>query len=273
VERLDASRDEVLRATRRARRRARHRGLHAPLRRAVPTTRPPEDHHVNRDDDLARLRRQLRAMAAVNEHLRVQLDALRAASSGTAADPPPSAPSPRLRSAGRRADIASDWTPTRTTPPGGPRDPVVVSRADLGLRGRGHGARRLSVTLLAPPSSRSTAPAGRSTTAFHQLTEGPPVEGAGGPERAAVRGRRWPPPGAARLRAPHGVDQALVGALPEGPHSRWLAPPCRRATVPTDWVAPLADGSAADGAHLAVTPDGTIVVVEAAGAGRSAPGC
>ncbi|MGZ4693997.1 MAG: hypothetical protein ACXWA3_10255, partial [Acidimicrobiales bacterium] len=114
---------------------------------------------MNHDDDLARLRRQLRAMAAVNEHLRVQLDALRAtgATTGTApvrgamADPPP--PPPRLRSAARRSEIAGDWVPALVAdaPERRAGDPVVVSRDDRAVYViEGTVRRRLTITLLAP---------------------------------------------------------------------------------------------------------------------------
>jgi len=223
---------------------------------------------VNHDDDLARLRRQLRAMAAVNNHLRVQLDALRDADGGSSAVPAePSPPAARLRSAARRAEIASEWTPALVAdgPDRRAQDPFVVSRADRSVYVvEGPTRRRLTVTLLAPALEQLYG-ARRSIDddAFHQLSEGPPVEVLEGPTGAPfviVGGRRLALRG---LGLPHGVDQAVVDALPEGPQldvAGALVP--RRATNPTDWVAALVDATATDDAHLAVSPDGTTLLVE-----------
>ncbi len=218
---------------------------------------------MNHDDDLARLRRQLRAMAAVNEHLRVQLDALRAATGDVVADVPP--PPARLRSAARRAEIAADWTPSLVAEAAEHRaeDPVVVMRADRAVYVvEGSTRRRLAVTLLAPALEQIYG-ARRliDDDAFHQLTEGPPIEvleGPTGPPFVVVGGRRLILRG---VGLPHGVDQSVVDALPEGPPldvATAVVP--RRATVATEWVAPLADAPSTPGARLVTTPEGVAVV-------------
>ncbi|MGZ4680920.1 MAG: hypothetical protein ACXWBN_09640 [Acidimicrobiales bacterium] len=228
---------------------------------------------MNHDDDLARLRRQLRAMAAVNEHLRVQLDALRAtgATTGTApvrgamADPPP--PPPRLRSAARRSEIAGDWVPALVAdaPERRAGDPVVVSRDDRAVYViEGTVRRRLTITLLAPALEQlygERRPIGDDE--FHGLTEGPPIEVLEGPTGAPfviVGGRRLTVRG---LGLPHGVDQTVVDALPEGPQLDVAAAVVpRRALAAADWVGPLVDLPPEVEAHLGVTPDGTTIVVD-----------
>lgn len=220
---------------------------------------------MNHDDDLARLRRQLRAMAAVNEHLRVQLDALRAAAADTAPETP--RPAARLRSAARRAEIAAGWTPSLVAdaPERRGQDPVVVTRADRALYViEGDIRRRLAITLLAPALEQVYgARRPISDDDFEQLAEGPPVEVLEGPTGApfvVVGGRRL---GLRGLGLPHGVDQTVVDALPEGPQLDVSgAVVARRATAATDWVTPLADPGAEHDAHLAVAPDGTVLVVE-----------
>ncbi len=228
---------------------------------------------MNHDDDLARLRRQLRAMAAVNEHLRVQLDALRAAAPGAGrgavggalADAPP--PPPRLRSAARRAEIAGEWVPALVAdaPEHRSADPVLVSRPDRALYlVEGTTRRRLTVTLLAPAIEQvygERRPI--DDDEFHQLTEGPPVEVLEGPTGApfvVLGGRRLAVRG---IGLPHGVDQTVVDALPEGPQLDVAAAVVpRRAMVAADWVGPLVDGPSELDAHVAVGPDGAMLVVE-----------
>jgi hypothetical protein len=144
-------------------------------------------------------------------------------------------------------------------------DPHLVSRADRSVYVvEGTTRRRLAVTLLTPALEQVYgARRAIDDDAFHELTEGPPVEvleGPSGPPFVVVGGRRLALRG---LGLPHGADQSVVDALPEGPQLDVAgATLARRAAVPTDWVAPLTDGSPADDAHLAVAPDGTIVVVE-----------
>jgi hypothetical protein len=213
-------------------------------------------------------------MAAVNEHLRVQLDALREELADTGTDPVlatrPPAPSAPLRPPTRRAQVAVDWVDALVADAADRRttDPVVVSRADRsvyvveGTVRRRVGASLVTVALEALYGERRPI----TDADFHELTEGPPVEilegPTGGPfvvaggRRLAVRG----------LSLPHPVDQGVLDALPEGPPidlGRASSP--RRSKVAADWVASLTvarDDDPAPGGHLATTPDGAVVVVE-----------
>jgi len=230
---------------------------------------------VNDDDERARLRRQLRAMAAVNHHLRVQLDALQSAGAAgaTPADrTPPTAARPALHASERRSRIASEWLPdlVDAAPAARTADPSIVTRADRSLYlVEGTTRRRLAVVLLAPALEQlygERRPI--DDAAFHALAEGAPVEvleGPTGPPFVIVGGRRLALRG---LGLTHGVDQATVDALPEGPLLDVAAATvARRAIVAADWVGPLAATTPDAGAHLATAPDGSILVVEG-GVGR-----
>ena len=151
----------------------------------------------------------------------------------------------RLRSAARRAEIARGLDPyarSPTPPEHRAEDPVVVTRADRALYVvEGGTRRRLTVTLLAPRSSRSTARVDRSTTPRStscprdprsRSSKGPPARRSWS-WAAAV----WPPRG---LGLPHGVDQirrrqpARRSAARRG--RRRSSP--RRATMAAEWVGP-----------------------------------
>lgn len=183
-------------------------------------------------DEAERLRRQLRALAAMNHQLRAQVEDLRSQLDERADDPtgrrevdPLHDPAPRPAPAGsgpRRAEVAGDWiadlaTAEAATP--GPLDASVVARPDGVLfvidRGR---RRRLRSSLLAP-ALEDLLGARRPVTDDEVAAwdEGPPIEVLEGPTGSpfvVLAGWRLP---VLRLPLPHPVAEGRLDHLPEGP--------------------------------------------------------
>jgi hypothetical protein len=230
---------------------------------------------VTQPDELARLRRQLRAMASLNEQLRAQLDALPAGASAASAvrgvdplqDPATAVP---VEAATRRARRAQAWVApqARDDHDGGGDTAYLIWRPDDGLFLIDAGLRRrVRSGLLAPVLGRLLGEAGSiDDETFSSWPEGPPVEVLEGPTGApfvVVGGRRLPVSG---LPLPHPVSAEAFAALAQGPRLDLIdAISARRAGESTGWsdqLAPAGPAPAPTGARaqLVVGDEGIFVV-------------
>lgn len=200
---------------------------------------------MTQPDELQRLRRQLRAMASLNEQLRAQLEPLTAevaSSGGTRGLDPlqdPDAPLP-MGAALRRARRAQAWVSPQARQGLGGTDPAyLVWRPDDGLFLIDGGIRRrVRSGMLAPSLERLLGEAGPiDDETFSAWPEGPPVEvleaPTGGPfvmvgtRRLAVGG----------LPLPHPVPSELFDELAQGPTLDLIeATGARRAGEAAGWA-------------------------------------
>ncbi len=221
-------------------------------------------------DEQQRLRRQLRATAAVNRQLRAQLDALEAESVARGPDvlqdPPPKPPP--IGGASRRGRQAAEWLE-----PLGPPDaerpeaarPFLVTRPDTSLHLIDGGQRRRIRSGVIVPALEQLL--GERTEAtdeqFAGWPEGPPVEvleGSTGPAFLVVGGRRLALRG---LPLPHGVEAEVVDRLPEGPTLDVVASLSpSRATTASGWLARLSAGGTTEAGLVVREEDGRMYLVE-----------
>lgn len=220
-------------------------------------------------EDGDRLRRRLRALSAVNEQLRAQLEATRdevrtapRQAMGTDVLDGSGEPVP-IGLAPRRAAIAADWLDQLPE-----ADPQVRARLVTTADGacyvvEGSHRRRVRSGLVANAVERLLGE--RRVVSDHELAawaEAAPVEvleaGSGLPF-VVVGGKRLSVLG---LPLPHPVDQAAADAVGPGPDLDLPAAVTpRRAHEADGWIAACA-AVPADRATLVVAPDGTAYVVE-----------
>jgi hypothetical protein len=215
------------------------------------------------------LRRRLRALSAVNEQLRAQLDAtqteLRTAPRQPVASDPldeRSTPVP-VGLAPRRAAIAEDWL-GQLPPPSTGDLPELVETEDGTLFVLDGGARRrVRSGLLAAALEQLLGERRRVTEAeLGDRPEAAPVEvleGANGLPFVVLDGRRLRIRG---LPLPHPVDQLVAGEIAYGPDLDLpVAVTPRRANEANGWIVTLQDvGDAVP--RLVTDPDGVCSVVE-----------
>ncbi len=229
---------------------------------------------MTQPDELQRLRRQLRAMASLNEQLRAQLEALSAETASSSAtrgaDPlqdPAAAPLP-LGAAPRRARRAQEWVAfeVRDDLDGAGDQAHLVSHPDDGLFLIDGGVRRrVRSGLLAPVLERLLGEAGPiDDETFSAWPEGPPVEvleGPGGAPFVVVGSRRLPVSG---LPLPHPVPAEVFDALVQGPTLDLVeGTGQRRAGEATGWadqLAPAGPSPTEARARLVVGDDGIFLV-------------
>jgi hypothetical protein len=223
---------------------------------------------VSDEDEGARLRRQLRAMAAVNEALRAQLEALGAhPGPGTAPAPgplDPPEPPPPLGAAPRRGRAAVEWSDALALAPGGDA-PLLVQHEDGSLYVIEGGRRRpLSSRLLVGPLEDLLGGRRRVTAdELAPLDEGAPVEVLevqGRPPFVVVGGRALTVRG---LPLPFPVEPELLDALPSGPALDVAAPlGAKRADQAVGWLASV-DADASPGEpELVVSPEGPVQLID-----------
>ncbi len=219
-------------------------------------------------DELQRLRRQLRAMASLNEQLRAQLEAL-ATDGGPTRGPdplqkPPGAPVP-LGAAPRRGRRAQEWVQVADEDEEAVDDtPQLVRRPDDGLflidGGR---RRRIRSGLLGPVLEGLLGEAvAVDDDTFAAWPEGAPVEvleGPSGPPFVVVGARRLPLGG---LPLPHPVTAETVDALAQGPTLDLVeGNRARRSGEAADWTDALVQAvPAGSRARLVVGQDGIYLV-------------
>jgi hypothetical protein len=224
---------------------------------------------MNDHDEGEQLRRRMRAMSAVNEHLRAQLAATQEELATTprqvlAVDPLDDTADPvPVGMAPRRATIAADWleqVPPRAV---GAR-PFLAETADGALYVvEGDVRRRLRSGLLAM-ALESTLGERRPVDDAEVASwpEGAPIEileGSAGLPFLVLDGRRSAVRG---LPLPHPIDQVRVDKLTDGPDldlARAIIP--RRAHDAVGWITALLAGSP-DPPRFVTGPDGVCSVVE-----------
>ncbi len=216
-------------------------------------------------DEVARLRRQLRAMATLNEQLRAQIEAGRDQSNPRGLDPLLDASQlPPLGAAPRRARRAQEWLAQPAGPDEG--EAYLVSHLDDGVFLIDGGLRRHIRSALVVAGLEGLLgdrrPAGDDE--FSAWPEGPPVELLEGPTGLPfllVGGRRLPVAG---LPLPHPVPAELADRLAEGPELAVVAALAgRRAGEAGGWSTALGTEPAAGPTgppHLVVTESGTFLV-------------
>jgi hypothetical protein len=232
---------------------------------------------VTEPDELQRLRRQLRAMASLNEQLRAQLEAATAeATSSRGPDPLDQTFSPPVGAAPRRGRRAVEWVDdldpdTAGSSAASARDDratpsFLVSRPDEGTFLIDGGCRRrIRSGLLAPALEQVLGERRPADDAeFASWPEGAPVEVLEGPTGApflVVGGRRLPVTG---LPLPFPVAPEVVDRLAEGPPLDLLAGVApRRGGDAAGWIGqltPAAGSGPATPGHLLVGEQGVFLV-------------
>lgn len=221
---------------------------------------------VTDNDEVERLRRQVRAMGVVNQQLRAQLvaatDELAPRRRAEAALRDPDRP-PLVGSAPRRGAVAADWLAGLAPVKGAPRPDLVIGPAGDRYLIEAGTRRLIRSGALAAALERGAAP--RRDVTDDELAhwpEGPPVEVLETDQGApfvVVGGLRRPVRG---LTLAFPVDPVAAQKLPEGPPLDLSLTTARRDREADAWTAVLATVDTAAPARLVRTPGYGLVVLD-----------
>lgn len=221
---------------------------------------------VTDDDEIERLRRQVRAMGVVNQQLRAQLvaatDELAPRRRAEAALGDPERP-PLVGSAPRRGTIAADWLAGLAPVKGAPRPELVISPAGDRYLIEAGTRRLIRSGSVAAALERGAGPRREVTDdELAQWPEGPPVEVLETDQGApfvVVGGLRRPVRG---LTLAFPVDPIAAQKLLEGPPLDLSLTVARRDREADAWSSVLAAVDAAAPARLVRAPGSGLVVLD-----------